>query len=99
VAGPRIGGHFTGRIWGRQSPVPRTTHGDPRGLEVGASGLAPHAGAFSQAPKCRTSCPWWLPRCGHAGGWIIALPAALGVLSFISCGFHASVTFGGCRAV
>jgi hypothetical protein len=30
-----VGGHLTDRIWGRQSPVPRTPHGDPCGLEVG----------------------------------------------------------------
>ena len=49
--GPRVGGHLTGRICGRQPPVPRIPHGDPGGLEVGAGGLAPDARRLLDTPE------------------------------------------------
>jgi hypothetical protein len=40
-----------GRICRRVTPSPRRPHGEPRGLEVGAGGLAPHARRLFHAPE------------------------------------------------
>ena len=49
--GPRVGGHLTGRICGRQPAVPRIPHEDPGSLQVGAGGLAPDARRLLDMPE------------------------------------------------
>ena len=85
-----VGGHLTGRIWGRQPSVPRIAHDDPGGLEVGAGGLAPHARRLldapqrpAQPPKCQNFPSFLVAQdVGHAGGGTTVLPPRqrLGVL-------------------